>query len=594
MENWILFLIAGGVSFFFILYRVQYRAVMVSNALQESVFSSIEEGVIYTDNKGRILAMNKKFREIVGEGFDDNKSMINAIPDLTEFYTGETLKIVDLFALNTAVGFKGDIKDFNNNMRLIEGVILPVRSKKRQFNRRMIVLKDVTQEKRSEEMIYNVVNYDLVTGIPNKNYFVDYLNLSLQNAKVDNCMIALFLIDIDNFKTVNDIMGHSTGDMLLKNVANSVKTLLEHGSQIARIGGDEFTIIMPSVERINDILVLSRKLMSLFAKSWEISGREYYITVSMGISVYPNDGNDAESILRNADTALNNAKEAGKNNYKFYTRAMNTSITERFDVENNLRTAIEKDQFIMHYQPIVDSKTMEITSCEALVRWQHPKNGLLSPQSFIGIAEETGIINALGELVFRKACMQHAIWIEKGLPPIKISVNISAQQFRSNTLLEMIQRVVRETNMPTQYLEVEITESFAMHNFEHVIYTLNELKKMGISIAVDDFGTGYSSVKYLKLLPIDVLKIDKSFVSELGISNAQREIVKALISLAHGIHLKVTAEGVEQMEQLRFLERYRCDKLQGFLIAPPLLPEKFESFYMSEWKKNSLEINWIQ
>lgn len=558
--------------------------------LFKDLFLHVKEDIVFVDGNGKVMFANKEAQDILKTEINEGTTSINDLLKLECFFSEETLPISTMAAQRIQMSFKGHLLDDDQSRHLIIGTIIPTYYPQNVYRGSAIVLRDVTQEKRTEEIIYNVINYDKVTGIPNKNFFEDYLSLSIQTAKAKNNMMALFILDLDNFKTVNDIMGHSVGDKLLKIVANTIKELLHNGSQIARIGGDEFTMIVPEVERINDILIFSRKIMNVFKKPWNLSGKDYHITASMGIVVYPNDGEDSESLVRNADTALNNAKESGKNNYKFYTRAMNTSITERFDVENNLRFAIEKDQFVVHYQPIVDCKTFEITSCEALVRWQHPVNGLIPPLNFIPIAEETGLIKAIGEIVLRKACLQHKEWIMQGLPPIKVSVNFSATQFRDSSLLNTIKKIVEETKMDTKYLEVELTESFAMNNIEYVIYTLNELKKMGVSVAVDDFGTGYSSVKYLKLLPIDVLKIDKSFIQEVEVSSAQKEIIKALISLAHGINLKVTAEGVEVLEQLKFLERHECDKIQGYIFSKPLTPDKFYDFFTFQWKQTLSDV----
>jgi polar amino acid transport system substrate-binding protein len=583
--------LTGSLAYFLIRYFFLRRNVYFNKELFKALFLHLKEDIVFVDKEGTIIFSNKEAQDILTledpNKVDDQKLTFR----VKDYYSGQEIFMEELLKLRAEVSFKGYLTEGETGIKhLIVGTVVPTFFPKKQYRGSAIVLRDITQEKRTEEIIYNVINYDRVTGIPNKNYFEDYLNLSIQSAKIENKMMALFFIDLDNFKTVNDIMGHTMGDILLKNVATAMKELMDHGSQIARIGGDEFTLVMPSVDRFNDILVLSRKLMNLFKQTWELGDKAHPITVSMGIAVYPNDGSDAESLMRNADTALNNAKEEGKNTYKFYTRAMNTSIKERFDVENNLRYAVERDQFVIHYQPIVDAKKLEITSCEALVRWVHPINGLVLPLHFISVAEETGLINALGEIVLRKACLQHHAWMKEGLPPIKVAVNFSAKQFKDSNLLEMIKRVVKETNMNTKYLEVEITESFAMHNIEYVIYTLNEIKKMGIGIAVDDFGTGYSSVKYLKLLPIDVLKIDKSFIDELEGSNAQREIVKALISLAHGIHLKVTAEGVESIEQLKFLGTHQCDKIQGYIFSKPVPPDQFSELYLNEWQRTVNQI----
>ncbi len=562
------------------------RNLYFNKELFKDLFLHVKEDIVFVDDDGKVIFANKEAQDILKTKIKEGSTSINDLLKLECFFSEETLPISTMASQRIQMSFKGHLLDDDAQAKqLIIGTIVPTYYPENVYRGSAIVLRDVTQEKRTEEIIYNVINYDKVTGIPNKNYFEDYLSLAIQTAKVKNNMMAFFILDLDNFKTVNDIMGHSVGDNLLKIIASKIKEHLHNGAQISRIGGDEFTIIIPEVDKINDILIFSRKIMNIFKKPWNLSGKDYYVTVSMGIVVYPNDGEDSESLMRNADTALNNAKDSGKNNYKFYTRAMNTSITERFDVENNLRYAIEKDQFEVHYQPIIDCKTFDITSCEALVRWRHPVNGLIPPLNFIPVAEDTGLISTIGEIVLRKSCLQHKEWVAQGLPPIKVSVNFSATQFRDSSLLNTIKKIVEETKMNTKYLEVELTESFAMHNIEYVIYTLNELKKMGVSVAVDDFGTGYSSVKYLKLLPIDTLKIDKSFIQEVEVSNAQKEIIKALISLAHGINLKVTAEGVEVLEQLKFLERHGCDKIQGYIFSKPLTSDKFYYFLTEQWEE---------
>lgn len=577
--------------FLLIKYYFLKRSLYFNKELFKDLFLHVKEDVVFVDKEGKVIFANKKKQDTLKVEIKEGTTKIDDLIKLECSFSQEMLSITNLVSQMVEMSFKGYLMNEGEQKRkLIIGNIIPTYQPQNVYRGSAILLRDITQEKRNEEIIYNVVNFDKVTGIPNKNYFENYLKLSIKTAKSSNKMMALLVLDLDNFKTVNDIMGHSVGDKLLKIVANAIKDFLYNGAQIARIGGDEFAIIIPEIERINDLLIFSKKIINIFSNPWNLSGKDYFITASMGIAMYPNDGENSEVLMRNADIALNNAKESGKNDYKFYTRAMNTSINEKFDVENNLRQAIEKDQFVVHYQPIVDCDTFEINSCEALVRWQHPINGMIPPLNFIPVAEDTGLIRVIGEIVLRKACLQHKRWAEQGLGQIKVSVNFSATQFRDSSLLNTIKKIVEETDMDTKYLEVELTESFAMHNIEYVIYTLNELKKIGVSVAVDDFGTGYSSVKYLKLLPLDTLKIDKSFIQEIETNNAQKEIIKALISLAHGINLQVTAEGVEILEQLKFLEKHDCDKIQGFIFSKPLAEDKFYEFLKDKWKKKLNEV----
>lgn len=594
MDNYTVYVIFGVVLiyffvtvFVFIKYYRHQRDVYINKEFLASVFLNVNEAIFYVGKNGKVLFVNEFAMELLQLKREILGSRIDDIIKIKSSFCEEELDFQEIVTYKFETSFKGLIKiqEDIELKQVVIGTVTPFYYLNKTFMGAAMLIRDVTDEMKTEELIYNMTNYDTITGVPNRNYFSDYLNLSIQAAKVENKMLALFIIDLDKFKTVNDMMGHSVGDILLKKVAASIKEQLSPGVQLARLGGDEFTLVMPGIIRISDVVSLARNMISIFRKPWEVDGKEYFVTASMGISVYPHDGSDLELMMKNADTALNNAKDSGRNNYKFYTRTMNATIIERFDAETSLRHAVDKDEFLVYYQPIVDMDTFKIGTVEALIRWNHPINGIVSPLSFIQIAEETGLINEIGDMVLRKACQQHVAWIEKGMPKIVVSVNLSAKQFRQNNLLNMIEKVLSETKMDPEYLQVEITESFAMNNIDYVIYILNELRKMGISIAIDDFGTGYSSINYLKLLPIDTLKIDKSFISDVESSGAQREIVKALISLSHGINVGVTAEGVETPSQLEFLRSYNCDKFQGYFFSQPLCNEKFEELFHKGWNK---------
>ncbi|MBI2959969.1 MAG: EAL domain-containing protein [Betaproteobacteria bacterium] len=431
------------------------------------------------------------------------------------------------------------------------------------------------ERKRYQEQLERQANYDTLTGLPNRTLLHDRLKQSVF-AQRQVRSIAVVFIDIDHFKFVNDSLGHRVGDELLKCVGERLNLMLRDGDTVARLGGDEFVLILNDQTHQDLIFRAMQRICSKVAEPSVIDGKELYVTCSAGISLYPQDGQDVDTLLKNADAAMYRAKEHGRNNFQFYTAEMNEMVNERLALEQSLRQALEREEFTLYYQPKVSLKNGNIVGAEALLRWRHPERGLVLPERFIHLAEETGLIVPIGEWALREACVQNSLWQKEGLHPVTVSVNFSARQFRHDILVKSVSRILAETGLDPSHLEMELTESIIMHDAEAAIATLRELKALGVSLSIDDFGTGYSSLSYLKDLPIDTLKIDRAFVRDITQGQSDdRVLARAIVSLGHSLGLKVIAEGVENKVQLAFLRKHRCDEVQGFYFSKPVPPEEF-------------------
>lgn len=434
---------------------------------------------------------------------------------------------------------------------------------------------------RAEKAAEHQANYDRLTDLPNRTLFLDRLTLALVQAARHHKMLAVLFVDLDRFKTIVDTLGHATGDQLLRGVAGRLAACVDEGDTVARFGGDEFAILLPQISRADKAVKLAQKMLDTLKPAFQFTSQELHITTSIGIALYPYDGEDSDTLLKNADTALYRAKEQGRNNYQLYSPAMNARAFERLALENSLRRAMERQEFLLHYQPQIDLRTNKLIGMEVLVRWQHADLGVVYPSEFVALAEETGLIGPLGEWVLRTACAQNVAWLKAGLPSLRVAVNLSGRQFQQQNLVEMISRILRDTGMDPKRLELEITESTAMQNADYTNVMLREFKDMGIHIAMDDFGTGYSSLSYLKKFPIDTLKIDQSFVRDITHDANDAAIANTIIVLAHSLKLQVVAEGVETPEQEAFLRARDCDVAQGFLFSRPLPADQFEAYVRS-------------
>ena len=433
--------------------------------------------------------------------------------------------------------------------------------------------------KQKEQALINMAYNDPVTGLPKRALFMDRLIQLILKAKRYNKKIALLFIDLDNFKKINESLGYDIGDILLKEASERIKYCLRNSDVISRISADDYGIILSEIDKPENTQIVAERIIKAISSPFELKGNSAYITASIGISIFPEDGEDAEILFKNAEIAMNYAKSQDKNNYKFFNNAMNQHALERLKIENDLRMAIEQKQFILHFQPQISMKNGNIVGVEALVRWLHPEKGMIPPMKFIPIAEETGLIIPISELILFNAIKEIQGLQTIGLPQVSLAVNISLKHFKQPNFSDFIFTVLRETKIPPHMLELELTESIFMHDVNNVVKILRTFKDEGITISIDDFGTGYSSLNYLKNLPISKLKIDKAFVNNITTDNKDAMIVKTIIDIAHNLNLKVIAEGVEHLEQMEFLRNLNCDELQGYFFSKPLPSGEFAKLY---------------
>ncbi|MAY42302.1 MULTISPECIES: EAL domain-containing protein [unclassified Neptuniibacter] len=553
--------------------RAQNEARLRQSAI---VFESTTEGVIITDKASDILDVNQSFSEITGylkeEVVGKNTRILSSGKHDDDFYR-QMWNTVQ----NTG-RWRGEVwnKRKDNTIYPEWLTISEVKNKKGEVIHYVAVFSDITSIKESQERLDHLAFHDALTGLPNRVSFNSKLEAALKHANRRNSKLAILFIDLDNFKNINDSFGHHAGDNLLKYIATGLKSITRKEDTVARIGGDEFIILFEDIDNTDHIIGAIEKIMTIISSKFEIEGHSIQVSASVGVSLFPMDGDNPVNLIRNADAAMYRAKEEGRNTFQFYTRDLTKKAFERVIMENELRNAIEKNEFLLFYQPQFNLSSQHIAGLESLVRWNHSTLGIVPPNKFITLAEESGLINQIGEWVINEACRQGKEWMDKGLEFGRIAVNISSVQINKNELVDIVSSALIESGLPPSRLELEVTEGAIMKKTDSAIAQLEQLRKMGIMLSVDDFGTGYSSLSYLKKLPISKLKIDMSFVQNIPDDNDDKAIVNAIISMGRSLGLTVIAEGIENKTQEAYLKDSKCNEGQGYLYSKPICAEEIE------------------
>jgi len=560
--------------------KIMEEALFVEKERAQVTLNCIGDAVVCTDLAGNITFLNAVGARMTGWSWEE--AAHRPLPEIVRILDAESRETVPN-PLEMAVA-QGRTARLTSNWILvrrdgfetpIEDSVAPIHDREGQATGAVIILRDVSAARRMALEIVHSAEHDYLTGLPNRTLVNDRINQAILLSSRHGKKVAVLFLDLDGFKHINDSLGHATGDKLLQSIAKRLVDCVRGSDTVSRQGGDEFVVLLSEVEHAANAAITARRMLQAVAEAHSIDQHELHVTTSIGLSVYPDDGPDAETLVKNADTAMYQAKENGRQSYQFFKPAMNVRAVERQSIEESLRRALERQEFALHYQPIINLRTGEITGAEALLRWTHPTRGNVSPAQFIPVAEDCGLILPIGNWVLREACIQARAWVDQGLRFSTMAVNISAMEFRNEGFLEGVLTALGETGLNPESLELELTETVLMKHAESTQSILKALRARGGQIAVDDFGTGYSSLSYLRKFPIDALKIDQSFVRQITTTPEDTTIVTAIIGMGRSLKLRVVGEGVETKEELGFLQAQRCDEAQGYYFSRPVLPLAF-------------------
>jgi diguanylate cyclase (GGDEF)-like protein/PAS domain S-box-containing protein len=556
------------------------RAAETSELRYRTLFERNLAGVFRSTLEGPILDCNDSFARIFGYASHDDAVAHSAV-DFYQTPEDRQAMLRRLKENNALTNYEACLRRTDGSLVWIleNATLVPGPDGQPGIIEGTII--DITERKRAEEQVKRLAFHDALTELPNRLLFHDRLSMAIALAARQPQRLAVLFLDLDRFKVINDSLGHSTGDQILRGAAERLRGCVREGDTVARLGGDEFTVLIAGLAADEDALKVAHKILETIRLPFRIDGRELFVTTSIGIALYPSDGLDAETLVRNADTAMYRAKDQGRDHCQLYTPAMNSRALERLSLESRLRQALQNEELTIHYQPVVDIASGVVRGAEALLRWNHPELGLLPPSEFIPLAEASGLILGVGEWVLRRACEQMRQWHDRGFPGLSVAVNLSTRQFQQADLVSQVTRALADSNLPAGALELEITETNAMQNAEASVVALGGLKALGVKISLDDFGTGYSSLSYLKRFPIDSIKLDQSFVHDVTSDPDDAAIATAVIAMAHSLELVVVAEGVETEDQLAFLRQHACDLMQGHLLASAMPAEDFEQFLLA-------------
>jgi diguanylate cyclase (GGDEF)-like protein/PAS domain S-box-containing protein len=543
-----------------------------------SLFENAIEGIFRTTPEGQYLDANPALARIYG--FETPQALIQELHDIRRQLYVDPARREEFMKV---IRVRGSVAGFESQIRRRDGTSIWISENARAvFDGAGGVayyegtVEDITERKVYQARIEQQANYDELTGLANRSLLKDRLHQDILAATTLGTQLAVLFVDLDHFKYINDSLGHQIGDELLKVMAGRLSGCVREWDTVARLGGDEFVLVYHGQSGPDEVRHVGERVLKAINEPWLVEHGEFHVSSSVGVAMFPGDGVDAETLLKNADAAMYRAKESGRNTLQFFTAELNARMMERLAMERRLRRAVEREHLLLHYQPRIDMLSGRMVGAEALVRWQAPGEALIPPARFIPLAEETGLIVEIGRFVLRSACSQARAWIDQGFEPIVVSVNVSPRQFRQEGFVASVAQALRESGLPAQYLELEITESMVMHDAPRLIRMLEELRRLGVQIAVDDFGTGYSSLSYLKRFPVHRLKIDRSFVADVTANADDAAIVRTIIALGHNLGLRVVAEGVETDAQLAFLRANACDEMQGFYFSVPVPVDRFE------------------